>query len=79
MLTRKDLYDPLSDLKKYHTKVLLYMLNISRKCGGWYSICGYGGHGYTTEQLKIELATREHIPNKLESRRIRQRAARGSK
>jgi hypothetical protein len=40
----------------------------------WYDV----DHPYSIKELKTELATREHIPNKQEARKIRQeRAKRG--
>lgn len=61
-------------LKSRHTKELLIFLDKARKCGGGYSpfdndIC------FTIEEIKSELTTREHIPNKKESKLIRQNKA----
>lgn len=66
------------DLKKVHTRQLISWLRKARATGGWYTP---GDHkdpharGATIEQLKAELATREHIPNKKESKEQRQEAA----
>lgn len=54
-----------------HTRQLLDYLKHARACGGWYSPWD-GSTGYTIEELKAELATREHVPNKAEAKRIRQ-------
>ena len=62
-----------------HTKVLLRYLDKARKCGGFYSPGYKGGHGYSMEMLKAELATREHVPNKVEAKKIRQEKAKGRK
>jgi hypothetical protein len=60
-----------------HTKVLLSYLKGARKCGGFWSPSGdSNGFGFTTDELKKELATREHVPNKQEARHRRQERAR---
>lgn len=60
------------DLTQYHTRELLAMLNRSRKFNGSYCI----GDGYlsciSADEIKAELATREHIPNNAEAKKIRQ-------
>lgn len=62
---------PLTD---EHTRVLLDYLKHARACGGWYSPWD-SDTGYTIEELKAELATRPHVPNKAEAKRIRQEKA----
>lgn len=63
-------------LKNAHTRQLLNWLRGARACGGSYSPCDEApGTFLSIEALKAELATREHIPNKAESRAIRQAAA----
>jgi hypothetical protein len=63
-------------LKNAHTRVLLKWLRSARACGGSFSPCEESpGTFLSIEALKAELATREHIPNKAESRAIRQAAA----
>jgi hypothetical protein len=51
-------------------------LNSARACGGWWSPvdknCEYG---HKFEDIKAELDTREHIPNKKEARALRRAAA----
>lgn len=71
--------EKLKRLESEHTKVLLSWLKSARACGGWWSPCGDSGSnfGYTTAELKAELAKRPHVPNKQESRQIRQRKAKG--
>jgi hypothetical protein len=76
----------IEDLKLLHTRALLAKLNSVRSVmsqlaysfdvddGVYYSILG----NYK-ELLKDELATREHIPNKLESKKIRQEKAKRKK
>lgn len=71
------------DLDRIHTKVLLGWLAAARRCGG--SVDPYhDGSGSSTivaarrvsvDELKTELATREHIPNREEARTIRQARA----
>lgn len=66
------------DLKKVPTRQLLTWLRKARAVGGWYTP---GDHkdphsrGATINQLKAELSTREHVPNKRESKELRQAAA----
>lgn len=61
-------------LKDIHTKVLLIWLKKSRAFNSGYS--PDDGHTYhTTEELKEELATREHVPNKAEAKEIRRERA----
>lgn len=68
------------NLKDIPTKKLLYYLDHARACGGSYDITD--NHNTNTminiDELKIELATREHIPNKKEAKIIRQNKARGN-
>ncbi|MCA1026980.1 hypothetical protein LCM23_12840 [Cytobacillus kochii] len=65
-------------LKTLHTKELLRLLHSARHCGGSYNPFyenGYAFQGskwYTIDEIKKELATREHIPNKEEAKKIRQ-------
>lgn len=63
-------------LKNAHTRQLLPWLRRARACGGSYSPCEQApGTHLTITALKAELATREHVPNKAESRALRQAAA----
>lgn len=68
-------------LKKTHTKVLKQYLDGARKCGGWWSPCGDGSSsfGFTFDEIKAELDTRPHIPNKKESKELRQAKAKAKK
>ena len=60
------------------TRELLFTLGKARACGGWYSpYDANGGPGYTVEELKAELAGREHVPNKPEGKALRRAAAQG--
>lgn len=60
------------------TRLLLKWLDLARKCNGSYSPTGCSSSEFqiTVEDLKVELATREHIPNKREAKAIRQARAR---
>lgn len=58
-------------LKGMKTKELLSLLKTARACGGSYIDC----IEITIEQIKNELATREHVPNKIEAKIIRQKRA----
>lgn len=60
------------DLSKIRTRKLLKWLNKARACGGGYDPTDNHGPAISTEELKEELAKREHIPNKQEARQIRQ-------
>lgn len=68
-------------LKTLHTKELLQLLQSARQCSGSYNPfyeSGYAFEGskwYSIREIKEELATREHIPNKKESKGIRQKKA----
>ena len=64
-------------LKGLHTRELLKYLERSRKFHGSYTPNDVTY--YTTAQIKEELATREHIPNKAESKQLRQAKARAKK
>lgn len=67
----------LAHIKQAHTRELLLWLDLTRSFGGWYSPCQKSERhfGYRAEDIKAELATREHIPNKVEARNLRRAAA----
>ena len=70
----------MKQLNEIPTRDLMLMLANSRVHNGKY--CPYypnTGELVTTEEIKRELATREHIPNKKESMKIRQDAAKAKK
>ena len=67
------------NIKNIHTKILLRYLAMTRKFGGWFSICEYGSYGFSSNELKEELAKREHIPSKKEGKLIRQIKAKTKK
>lgn len=58
-------------LKKTPTRQLLQLLNSARACGGSFGPTDCGCYYITVTQIKNELATREHIPNKKEAKEIR--------
>lgn len=59
-------------LKSRHTKQLLDLLQSCRRCNGHYDMIGDNSpYMVTTAQVKAELATREHVPTKQESKEIR--------
>ena len=64
-------WNPVEHLKKKHTKQLLDYLDSCRKCGGRLSPFD-NENSVTIDQVKAELATREHVPNKQEAKVIRQ-------
>ena len=65
-------------LETLSTKELLGLLKSARKCGGSYNPFYDSGSApkdskwYTIDEIKTELAKREHIPNKEEAKKIRQ-------
>lgn len=65
-------------LKTIETKELLSFLKSARACGGHYSPWD-GDISFSIEELKEELSTREHIPNKNERKLIRQEKAKNKK
>ncbi len=64
------------NLKKIHTKTLLKWQKKARTCGGSYDPTGNHETAITIDDIKAELDTREHIPNKKEAKHIRQLSAR---
>ena len=60
------------NLKETPTKQLLQLLNSARACGGSFDPTDCGCYYITVKQIKTELATREHVPNKKEARVVRQ-------
>jgi hypothetical protein len=68
----------MKSLKNYHTKQLKKMLSLSYKFNGVYipsgEVCGF-----ESDEIRAELNTREHVPNKIEARRMRQEKARSRK
>ena len=66
------------ELEALKTSVLLDYLKWTRRFNGFYSPWD-GPGGYTTEQIKAVLATREHIPNRQERRANRQAEAKRRK
>jgi hypothetical protein len=70
-------FDKVEHLNSLDTRELLMYLKYARKFGGRYSPWCHDEY-YSTDEIKDELATREHIPNKQEAKKIRQeRAKRG--
>lgn len=68
-------------LEDLSTKTLLSYLGSARRLGGSYNPyydSGYApswSRSFTIAEIKAVLTTREHIPNKLERRTIRQQKA----
>lgn len=70
------LVQELADIRKAPTRQLMEWLKMARRCGGWWSPCdSKSEYGYKFEDIKAELDTREHIPNKKEARALRRAAA----
>ena len=64
-------WDPIAYLKRQHTKQLLSLRNACHMFHGSYGVID-SNHGYVTlQQVLDELNTREHIPNKKESKLLR--------
>lgn len=70
----------MTPLSRIHTRTLLQWRNACYGCGGAYDP-SEGASGirypatYTLAEIKAELATREHVPNKREARILRQQKA----
>lgn len=60
-------------LKKASTRQVLTLLNAVRAYGASFD----DFYSFTVEELKAELATREHIPNKQEAKELRRKRAQG--
>jgi len=65
-------------LQNLSTKELLSLLQSARACGGSYCLSSNDSTDFTTDEIKSELLTREHVPNKPEAKAIRQQKARGN-
>jgi len=76
-------WNPVEYLKSLHTKQLMPMLDACRACGhDAYEVSNepnYGLRWVTKDQIKAELATREHVPNKIEAKVIPQAKAKAKK
>lgn len=71
-------WDPVQWLKTQHTRELMGLRKSIYRCKGSYDVSdNHQGMTVTLEQLKAELATREHIPNKKEGKAIRRAKAQG--
>lgn len=66
------------ELATLSTRELMDYLDCARKFGGFYSPWE-GSTGYTIEEIRAELATREHVPNKQEAKALRQKQAKAQK
>lgn len=70
----------LAELRRRSTRELLLYLNYARAFGGWFSPCdSSSSYGFFYDDIKAELATRPHIPGKLEAKANRQKAARNAR
>ncbi len=67
----------LSEIRSTPTRLLLKWLDLTRRFGGWYSPCQKSErhYGFHADDIRAELATREHVPNKTEARERRRSAA----
>lgn len=64
-------------LEGLSTRELLVYLKFARRFYGWYCPWDHKyDNVYTSEEIKTELAKREHIPNKKEGKALRREAAR---
>jgi hypothetical protein len=68
---------PKPTLTKFRTRELMAMMEIARGNNNVYPF--WLGYGWTLDEFKVELATREHIPNKEEARKIRQEKAKAKR
>ena len=67
--------DKINVLEKKTTKELIKWKDYCYKFSGEYSPSETGPPYYSIEEIKLELSKREHIPNKQESKKIRQEKA----
>lgn len=86
-------WDPVAYLKTQHTRVLMQMRVSAYRCGGYnykydramtdeevfYDPFDSHTNYVSLAQIKAELATREHVPNKKEARVLRQQRAKRRK
>jgi len=63
-------WDEIAHIKATDTRTLLAYRDACCKFGGYYQIVDHGPAVHI-ENVKAELATREHIPNKLEAKALR--------
>jgi hypothetical protein len=69
-------WDPMAYLNGLHTRQIMKLRDEAHHFGhGQTSIDDGGWCVVTHDQIKEVLATREHIPNKIEAKRIRQQKA----
>jgi hypothetical protein len=80
-------WDGVAYLRTRHTRVLMQMRESAYRCSGrntyaladeevFYDPFDTRMHYVSLAQIKAELTTREHVPNKREARKIRQERAR---
>jgi hypothetical protein len=85
-MTEAAKWEPVAYLRTRHTHVLMKMRESAYRCSGrntyalkdeevFYDPFDTRLHYVSLAQIKAELATREHIPNKKEARKIRQERA----
>ena len=67
-------HQDLKPLSEYSTRQLKQILDSARACGGSYQPYDYGP-AYEFSDIKAEMDTREHIPNKKEAKALRREAA----
>lgn len=86
-MTESVKWDGVAYLKTRHTRVLMQMRESAYRCSGrneydlsdeevFYDPFDTRLNYVSLAQIKAELATREHVPNKKEARAIRQERAR---
>jgi hypothetical protein len=67
------------ELKSLGTRKLLKYRDKALACGGGYDPTESGRHAIPIDLIYEELNTREHIPNKIEAKKIRQDRAKHGK
>ena len=67
-----EVWNPVEYLKRCHTRVLMKYRDKCYKLNGYYDILENNSACVVTEdQIRAELATREHVPNKKEAKALR--------
>jgi len=78
-VVKESKFDPVEYLKGLHTKQLMNLRKAAHAHNGKTYIDYIQGSEVTIDQIKAELAKREHVPNKIETKAARQALAKAKK
>ena len=73
------IHDYRNYLQNLSTKSLMSLRDSCYATNGWHRIFEYGGPEFSLEEVKEELAKREHLPNKEEGKKLRREASQGKR